>query len=470
MDKFLRLKPRGSVKIETSPPHSSLEFESCGLIEHVSYNQVTMTTPTPHELRSGRMSRRRCLLPFLSLPLIGSLFLLTSERWIQQACGSPFQASPPSSAGSNQDSQPQVPTISEFRPRSMLKVHQSRIETARFPAIDVHTHFRFKTKGSREAIETFVDDVMDPNGIALCVSLDATLGSEDEHFQLLGGRLADRFGIFVHLDFQGSGREGHWEEWACNQPQFVRTVVEQLKVAKARGCLGVKFFKQFGLGFRDRHGRLLQVDDPRFDPIWETCGELGMPVLIHTGDPAAFFEPIDQFNERAEELFRHPDWSFYGADFPSRAELLAARNRVIERHPKTRFIGAHVANNPEDLTEVGHWLDRYDNLYVDISSRIGELGRQPNTARRFFMTHADRILFGTDGPWPAERLGYYWRFLETDDEYFPYSEKQPPPQGLWFIYGLALPDRVLEKVYYKNALTILPGLQPKYQRYLDARK
>ncbi|MEZ6096618.1 MAG: amidohydrolase family protein [Pirellulaceae bacterium] len=355
-------------------------------------------------------------------------------------------------------------TINEFDPQPKLNVETTPLVAAKFPVIDVHTHFRFKTKGSRETIEAYVRDVMDAQNIRLSVSLDATLGAEDEHFQLLGGELADRFGVMVHIDFQGGAKDDDFANWACNQPNFVRMVVERLRFAKEHGCIGVKFFKQFGLGFRDSNGNLIQIDDPRFDPIWEACGELSLPVLIHSADPVAFFDPIDHKNERAEELTRHPDWSFSGADFPTHDDLLAARNRVIERHPKTMFIGAHVANYPEDLDEVSKWLNQYPNFYVDISSRISELGRQPRRAKVFFEEHADRILFGTDGPWPAERLTYYWRFLETNDEYFRYSEKHPLPQGQWFIYGIELEDSILRKVYFENALKLFPALNAKFEK------
>jgi predicted TIM-barrel fold metal-dependent hydrolase len=165
-------------------------------------------------------------------------------------------------------------------------------------------------------------------------------------------------------------------------------------------------------------------------------------------------------------LARHPEWSFYGDPFPTREALLSARNRVIARHPQTTFIGAHMANNPEDLAQVGRWLDQYPNLFADIASRIGELGRQPYTARKFFEKYQDRLLFGTDGPWPEARVRLYWRFLETSDEYFPYSEKPFPPQGFWRIYGIGLPDEVLEKVYYKNAARIVPGVKERLESRL----
>jgi predicted TIM-barrel fold metal-dependent hydrolase len=171
-------------------------------------------------------------------------------------------------------------------------------------------------------------------------------------------------------------------------------------------------------------------------------------------DPKAFFTPVDQYNERYDELGQHPDWSFYGDEFPSKNEILEARNRVIKRHPKTIFIGAHFGNLPEELEVVGQWLNTYPNFYVDIDARISELGRQPYTARKFFIKYQDRILFGTDTPCNAEAYRLYFRFLETDDEYIDPTSAHKL-QGRWMIYGLFLPDEVLEKIYNKNALKIL---------------
>ncbi len=243
-------------------------------------------------------------------------------------------------------------------------------------------------------------------------------------------------------------------------------MARQLAEAKAAGASGLKVFKDLGLGYRNPDGSFIRVDDPRWDPIWQACGKLGLPVLIHTADPKAFFLPIDATNERYEELSRHPEWSFAGPGFPSYDELIRQFLAIVERHPQTTFIGAHVASSAEDLAAVGGWLDRYPNLYVDIAARIGELGRQPRTARRFFEKYADRILFGTDGPRVSERLTYHWRLLETADEYFPYAENPFPPQGFWRIYGLELGEKVLKKVYFENACRLIPGVNERYEAYV----
>ena len=358
-----------------------------------------------------------------------------------------------------------TPSIDEYYPQLMLKVAQTGLRTAKFGVIDVHGHFGFRLKGDRQALRRYVE-IMDRNQILLSTSLDAVLGEEERHLDFLKD-YHDRFLVFCHIDFVGDGDPASPATCACNQPGFVRQCCEQLAAARKKGIVGLKFFKQFGLQFKNADGSWIAIDDPRFDPIWQTCAELGMPVLIHTGDPAAFFQPVDRNNERLEELLRHPDWSFHGDAYPTREELLRARNEVIRRHPGTQFIAAHVAGNPEDLATVSQWLDDLPNLHVEIASRIGELGRQPYTSRRFFLKHQDRILFGTDGPWPEERLFYYWRFLETFDEYFPYSEKQPQPQGLWFIYGMGLPDQVLRKIYYQNAVELFPSVRGKWNRKQD---
>ena len=355
--------------------------------------------------------------------------------------------------------------LREFRPESTLIIPETKLAHAAFPAIDLHTHFRLRMReATPEDLGKYVREVLDPNHIAICVSLDAKLGEEDEHLKYLSGPLSDRFGVFVHLDFQGSGAVDRPETWAVNQPSFGREAAAKLQAAKAAGCLGVKFFKQFGLEHPDAKGKPLRINDKRFDPIWRACGDLGMPVIIHVADPAAFFLPTDATNERWEELARHPEWSFADPKFPRREQLAEDFLEVVARHRGTTFIAAHCLNYANDLGTLGKWLDTNPNLYVDIASRINELGRQPYTARAFFDRFDQRILFATDGPWPAQRLGYYWRFLETFDENFPYSEKKPPPQGLWSICGIGLRQESLRRIYFENAIRLIPSLKEKYER------
>jgi predicted TIM-barrel fold metal-dependent hydrolase len=242
---------------------------------------------------------------------------------------------------------------------------------------------------------------------------------------------------------------------------------EQIERAHKAGARGLKVLKILGLYLRENGptGKLVAIDDPRFDPMWETCASLDIPVAIHIADPEAFFLPTDRFNERYEELHNHPDWSFYGRDFPPFKELLAARDRVFARHPKTTWVALHVGHHAEDLTDVCAMLDRFPRAHVELGARIGELGRQPRASRRFFDKYQDRIMFGTDAvphgdETPQQIFGdslyeIYYRFLETEDEYFDYAPAPVPPQGRWRIYGLGLPEQILKKVYFENAARVL---------------
>jgi predicted TIM-barrel fold metal-dependent hydrolase len=364
---------------------------------------------------------------------------------------------------------PDLP-LDAFRPRPMLKIDEHLLTRARFPVVDVHVHPKVRLRHSAEQLAGFIR-LMDAQNIAVCVSLDGGLGAQlDEHRKYLWTDYRDRFVIFANVDWRGSGKADDPASWDCQRPDFGRRMAEALAEAKGQGASGLKVFKSLGLEYRNPDGSLIRVDDPRWDPIWQACGELGLPVLIHTADPEAFFLPIDATNERWEELKRHPDWSFHGPGFPTYEELLEQFIAVVTRHPNTKFIGAHVASSAEDLGQVGRWLDAYPNLYVDIAARIAELGRQPFTARKFFERYAERILFATDGPRVAERLHYHWRFLETEDEYFPYAENEFPPQGFWRIYGVNLPDEVLRKVYYENAARIIPGVRERYEKYARRAK
>lgn len=360
-------------------------------------------------------------------------------------------------------------SLSGFRPQSQLKVAETKLTQATTWVVDVHTHFRNRTRHDPQLLDDFVN-LMDRNRIGVCVSMDGKLGdSFREHCDYLWTQYPDRFLIFANLDWRGQGKLDDPATWECHRPDFAARMVRELRDAKRMGAAGLKLYKGFGLEYRNPDGSFLKIDDPRWDPIWKACGELGLPVLIHTADPVAFFLPIDETNERWEELSRRPSWHFPADRFPARDELLAARNRVIQRHPNTTFIGAHMANSAEDLAQVEQWLQAYPNLYVEFASRISELGRQPYTARKFLIQYQDRVLFGTDGPWPEQRIHLYWRFLETWDEYFPYSEKDFPPQGFWRIYGVGLPVEVLNKIYFENAVRLFPQLGEKLKRVRVAK-
>jgi Predicted metal-dependent hydrolase of the TIM-barrel fold len=254
----------------------------------------------------------------------------------------------------------------------------------------------------------------------------------------MGKPYPNRFVVFAQMD---------WSK--IDDPNFSELMVAQLDDAVKRGARGLKILKDWGLGVRDKSRKLVRIDDPRMEPVWEECGTLGIPVAIHSTDPEAFFTPTDTKNERYEELMHNPSWSFYGSDFPGKVELLEQRNHVFAKHPHTTFIALHVANWPENLDEVAEWLKKYPNVYVEFGARQAELGRQPRRASKFFTEFQDRILFGTDAEPIPEMYRNYFRWLETEDEYFPYWSY--PEQGRWEIYGLGLPDSILEKVYHKNA-------------------
>ncbi len=380
-----------------------------------------------------------------------------------QSADSPAQPKPPASALSTVAAPAAATTLplAEFHPKPALKVRQTELKAASIPVVDCHSHFRIRFKHDPSALDGFVQ-LMDRNNLAVAVSLDGGLGEKlDEHIAYLWTKYRQRFVIFANIDWQGAGQADRPETWDCHREDFAHRIVKQLEEAKQKGVSGLKIFKTLGLELRNPDGTLVAIDDQRWYPIWQACGRLGLPVIMHTADPSAFFQPITPENERYEELSRRPEWHFPADKFPSRDSLLAARNHVIADHPQTTFIAAHMANDAEDLQQCSQWLDQYPNMVVELASRISELGRQPYSAREFLIKYQDRVLFGTDGPWPELRYSRYWRFLETRDEYFPYSEKEFPPQGFWQIYGVDLPKDVLKKIYQSNAARVIPGVRER---------
>jgi predicted TIM-barrel fold metal-dependent hydrolase len=327
----------------------------------------------------------------------------------------------------------------DWKPRSQLMVKKTNVISPRFPVIDIHNHL-----GRLNNAEKLLSR-MDSAGVISVASMD---GHSKNNVYREDIRKAEEIGgdkIFIFFA----------PEWSrVDEPGFGITEAAKVEEAVKLGARGVKVYKDLGLTIKDKSGRVVPVNDPRLDPVWAACGKLGIPVLMHVSDPKAFFTPLDQFNERYDELGVHPEWSFYGKNYPSKEEILKQRNDVLRRHPKTIFIGAHVANLPEELATVSAWLDEYPNLYVEIGARISELGRQPYTCRRFMIKYQDRILFGTDTYPDANAYRIYYRFLETEDEYFDPAEGHHQ-QGRWMIYGLHLPDKVLEKIYNKNAAKLL---------------
>lgn len=350
--------------------------------------------------------------------------------------------------------------LREFDPQPALVTEDNTPERARFPVIDAHTHIGAWNWDSPIGMPMTPSDewpiedleatlaMWDQINVRSVVNLDGGWGDallrEIEHYK---EPYPDRFFIYAWVDWSEVSQVSNFgEKWA-----------RELERAVAAGAQGLKVFKSLGLVYRDESGQLIMPDDERLDPVWAMAGELGIPVVIHSADPVAFFDPLDRYNERWEELYEHPDWHFYGDEYPSFITPIEAQLRVVEKHPRTTFQSAHIMSYAENLDYVARALDRYPNLNVDITERISELGRQPYSAREFLITYADRVLFGSDAVVPdPDFYRTQFRFLETDDEYFEYG---PRNQGNWRIYGVYLPDDVLRKIYYENALRLIPGTE-----------
>lgn len=341
--------------------------------------------------------------------------------------------------------------LRDFKPVSMLHVSVHPVEKAKFYVIDVHNHINDAARIDDHMPPERVLEVMDRTNVKTVVILTGMWGEKlqgviDEMVKPHPGR----FMVFTQLD---------WSK--VDDPNFGAEMATQIRDSVSRGARGLKLLKDLGLGVRDKDGKLLAIDDARLDPAWEECGRLGIPVFIHSGDPEAFFLPIDASNERYEELIEHPDWSFYGRDYPSLQSLMEARNRVFAKHPHTTFVSLHMGW-PENLDWVQSMLDKYPNVMVEFGAREAELGRQPRRTRDLFMKYQDRIMFGTDNGLAEEMYRNNFRWLETSDEYFNYWGS--PGQGRFTISGLALPDDVLEKIYHKNAERLFGQFHPNSMR------
>lgn len=337
--------------------------------------------------------------------------------------------------------------LQNFRPKSKLVTPQTFVERPRFPVIDAHNHLdeHFGGWDKRPVGELLA--AMDAAGVQVYVDLDGGWGESilQTHLAHFKAAAPQRF---VHA----GGVD--WSAWPQHGNRFGEWAAQRLRQQAAWGAQALKVWKVLGTTVRDQDGALVMPDDPRLDPVWAAAGELRLPVVVHVADPVAFFDPIDETNERWEELQGHPDWQFTSPPFPPFLDIVNAMAAVVSRHLQTTFVGAHVGWYAEDLAWVSALLERCPNFYVDIGARVGELGRQPYAARRFFLHFADRILFGTDAGPNLDFYRIYYRFLETEDEYFNYNPGDVPGQGRWGIYGLNLPADVLEKVYFRNAARV----------------
>lgn len=343
----------------------------------------------------------------------------------------------------------------KYAPISTLKVPQHITTHAKFPFIDVHNH-QWDVP-SQDINELYKE--MDSLNLKVMVNLSGkgykrTPGKVNGDFDVNDHsylvRSIDRVSetgtrrliFFTNLSFVGFG-DANWTD---------KTVKELVSDVKA-GAVGLKIYKDLGMDFKDEKGALIHIDDPRLDAVWDKCGELNIPVLIHSADPKSFWDPEDEHNERWLEIATHPDRK-RDKNGPSWQDLITEQHHIFKKHPNTKFIAAHFGWYANDLTTLGKMLDEMPNVYTEFGAVIAEIGRQPKAAKAFFEKYQDRILFGKDS-WVPTEYATYFRVLETDDEYFPYHKKY---HAFWSMYGMGLPDEILKKIYYKNALNVIPGL------------
>jgi predicted TIM-barrel fold metal-dependent hydrolase len=344
--------------------------------------------------------------------------------------------------------------LHSFSPRPALVSAETPVRSAQVPAVDAHNHLgRWLNGGEKWMVHDvgWLVATMDELNVATMVNLDGRWDAELEaNIARYDAAHPGRFVTFCQLDWS-----------LLTDSRFPKLLSESLRRAVEGGAGGIKVWKDLGLSARDEHGKLVLPDDERLHDVWETAGELDLPVLIHTADPVAFWQPVDRMNERFEELTLHPDWQHGSRPVPSYERLMGSFERLVAAHPRTTFIGAHVAGCAEDLNRASAMLDRYPNLVVDLAAREAELGRQPRAAHAFLTRHADRVLWGTDsfGVRPDQYRSWF-RILETTDEYFPYSAG-PPEQGRWAVYGIGLDEATLRPIYTDTARRVIPALRTR---------
>jgi len=331
-------------------------------------------------------------------------------------------------------------SIEDYEPHSTLVVPEHPLTRAKYPFIDVHAHQWTPTAGH---VDTLIVD-LDAMNMAVMVNLSGGTGDGlVRTVETMKGRYPSRFVVFANIDFS-----------TFTEPDFGERAAAQLERDVANGAQGLKIYKNLGMFLKDADGSIVPADDPRLDPIWEKCADLGIPVLIHVGEPSPFFEPQDRFNERWLELKQFPNRKRPQEVFGTWEEVMSHQHNLFRNHPRTTFINAHLGWMGNDLARLGRLMDELPNMYTEIGAVLAELGRQPRFAREWLIKYQDRVMFGKDA-WGPEEYHVYFRTLETADEYFKYYRKR---HAHWRIYGLDLPDEVLRKLYYENALRIIPGI------------
>jgi len=330
--------------------------------------------------------------------------------------------------------------IEEYSPRSTLVVPQTIIKRSKYPFVDVHNHqFDMPLKDLSKLVEE-----MESLNMGFMVNLSGFRGLYlEKSLKNIKENAPTRFGLFLNIDFE-----------KLDDPNFATEQVDLINKAVTEGVIGLKVYKSLGLTDKDQKGNRIAINDPRLDPIWKACGDQNIPVLIHSGEPSSFWHPKDKYNERWLELRQKPGRYRNPKENPSFEEVLAEQHTVFKKHPNTTFINAHLGWMGNDLDRLGKHLDQHPNVMTEIGAVLAELGRQPKRAYRFFIDYQDRILFGKDSYNVSEYYTYF-RVLETEDEYFDYYRKR---HAHWKMYGLSLPDSVLQKVYYKNALHLFPSI------------
>lgn len=331
----------------------------------------------------------------------------------------------------------------DYNPPSTLVVPEHPVTKAKYPFIDVHNHqFSMPTQDLSQLVKD-----MDALNLKVMINLSGRGRGSDEHLQ---GSLDNvhknypkRFIVFTNINLN-----------TIDDPNWTKNTVKQIEADVKLGANGLKIYKSQGMDNKDSKGNRVKINDPRIDAVWEKCGELGIPVLIHSADPKSFWEEFNGDNERWLELKTHPRRKRYGTDTPSWETIIGEQHDVFAKHPNTKFINAHLGWYANDLTILAGLMDKFPNMYAEIGAVIAELGRQPRFAKAFLTKYQNRVMFGKDS-WHPEEYYTYFRVLETADEYFPYYKKY---HAYWKMYGLDLDDEVLRKIYYKNALQVIPNI------------